>query len=126
MADQEARFKGSMPREMAKLMPTELTELGKKGVEATLNLQKEMSAAIEQAGKNWTDRLKVESELASEFAAKLTSCKSVPETAQVYQEWLARRMKLVFDDGQQLIADGQKLMNSYTRAVFNGGPGGST
>lgn len=126
MADQEARFKGSMPPEMAKLMPTELTELGKRGVEATLNLQKEMSAAIEQASQNWSDRLKAETEMASEFTAKLTSCKSVPEAAQVYQEWLARRMKLVFDDSQKLVADSQKLMNSYTRAVFNGGRGGST
>jgi DNA topoisomerase VI subunit B len=126
MAERETPAGGSIVPDMAKLLPAELIELGQKQIAATLEVQKEISNAVEQAGRSWTDRLKIEAELASELTAKLASSKSVPEAAQIYQEWMGRRMKLVFDDGQRLMADSQKLMSSFTRALSNGARGGRT
>jgi hypothetical protein len=120
MAEKKTQAEGSIGPDMAKLMPAELMQLGQSAIEA----QKEISAAFEQASRNWGERLKAETDLAQEFSTKLASSKSIPEAAQIYQEWLSRRMRLLFDDGQKLMTDSQRLMGSFTRALSRGTRGG--
>jgi len=118
MAEKKTKAEGSVGPGMTKLMTAEL--MGQSAIEA----QKEISAAFEQASRNWGERLKAETDLAQEFTTKLASSKSIPEAAQIYQEWLSRRMRLLFDDGQKLMADSQRLMGSFTRALSRGTRGG--
>lgn len=126
MAEQETRAGSSAALDMTKLTPAGLMEFGQEGIAAALEVQKEVSAAVEQASRVWADRLKAEAQLAQEFTAKLAASKSIPDAAQIYQEWLSRRMKLLFDDGQQLTADCQRLMGSFARALSSDMRGGGT
>ncbi|MFL6975690.1 MAG: phasin family protein [Xanthobacteraceae bacterium] len=66
--------------------PAEFAETGKKQVEAMIKLHKELIAAIEQVNGEWAARLKAETDLATEFAGKLTAAKTIPETATICQE----------------------------------------
>ena len=59
----------------------------------------------EQAGRDWTDRVRAEMELWTEFGKKLTSTKSVPEAMQAYQQALSQRMQMAAEDSQKVAAD---------------------
>jgi hypothetical protein len=99
-------------------------ELGKHQTEAMLNMQKEITAAYEEAGRAWVDRVKSEMELWSGLASKLSTSKSVPDGFGVYQDTVAQRMKLAADDVQRLLDEGQKIMGAMTRSLSNGWPKG--
>jgi hypothetical protein len=48
---------------------------------------------LQRLNQNWFDRMKSEAPLAFEFAAKLAGVHSIPETANIFQEWTSRRME---------------------------------
>jgi hypothetical protein len=98
----------------------ELAEtMGKKQVEAMVDMQKELIQATEELNREWVERLKAEAELATEFAGKVTAAKSIPETAAICQEWMQRRMEM-------FAADMQKLTTLTARLLPRGWPGGSS
>ncbi len=103
-----------------------LGEMTKKRVEATAAAQAELVKQLEKIGQHWTARAKSETDLASELISKLTDARSVPEGAKAYQEWAGRRMQMAFEDGQHLVADSFKLMETAVRGFSNGGAGAST
>jgi hypothetical protein len=86
----------------------ELGEIGKKRAEAMAAAQTELLHGFQEISQHWVARAKSEAELASELVAKLTSARSIPETATAYQEWASRRMRLAIEDSQRLFADGLK------------------
>jgi hypothetical protein len=53
--------------------------------------------------------------LASEFTAKLTEARSIPEAMSASQEWATRRLQMMAEDGQQLAAVIQKLAETSAR-----------
>ena len=57
-------------------------------------MQTERLEKLQEANRNWFDRMQAEVELASEFAAKLTMAHSIPEAATAYQEWTSRHMEM--------------------------------
>jgi hypothetical protein len=93
--------------------------MGKKQVEAMVDMQKELIQATEDLNREWVERLKAETELATEFAGKITAAKSIPEMAAIYQEWMQRRMEM-------FAADMQKLTTLTARLLPRGWPGGSS
>jgi len=97
----------------------DLADMGKKQVEAMVNVQKEFTQATEELNREWIDRLKAEAELATEFANKITAAKSIPETVAICQEWMTRRMEM-------FASDMQKFMTLTTRLVPRGWSGGSS
>jgi hypothetical protein len=60
--------------------------------------------------------------LASEFAAKLTRARSIPEAMTACQEWTGRRFEMMAEDGKHAIADTQKFMKTGSRLLSNGWP----
>ena len=124
MAQKEQRTpgKGSLPN----ADPAQLAEMGKKQVEAMVDVQKELTKAIDEANRQWAARIKAETDLAAEFAAKLTAARSIPETATICQEWMTRRMAFFAEDSQRFVADIQKLTTATTRMLPKGWTGGST
>jgi hypothetical protein len=50
-----------------------------------------------------------QAKLGSEFVAKLTAARSIPEVATAYQEWASRQMEMAAEDAKRIFADGQKL-----------------
>lgn len=85
--------------------------------EAVAAMQKDLLAACEEMSHAWMERMKSEAEFWSEFGAKLSSTRSVPDAMSAYQEGIAQRMKTAADDGRRLFEDGQKMFNIITRGM---------
>jgi hypothetical protein len=104
----------------------QLGEMGKKRVEATAAVQAQLSKEFQEISQHWTARAKSEADLASELLGKMTSARSVPESAKVYQEWANRRMRLAFEDGQRFLADTFKFIETTARLFSDGDAGTSS
>ena len=115
MAQKEHRGSATHPLPNA----ADVADMGKKQVEAMVDMQKQFMQTTEELNREWVDRLKAEAELVTEFANKLTAAKSIPETVAICQEWMTRRMEM-------FASDMQKFMTLTTRLVPRGGPGGSS
>ena len=102
------------------LIPPEFAAMGTKQLKDLAATQKEFLQEVQEANRNWLDRMQSEANLASEFATKLTAAHSIPETATVYQEWASRRMEMAAEDAKRLLADGQKFMETGTRLLSSG------
>jgi hypothetical protein len=109
----------------AKALADDVMEIGQKRMEAMVEAQKQVAACCEQTMRGWADRMKLEFDLVSELTTKLGASKSVPDSMHIYQEWLGRRMKLFAEEGQGLMSDFQKILNTSTRTMagpVNGRP----
>ena len=109
-----------------RIEPAQFAEMGQKQVEAMTGMQQELVNAIEEMSRQWTARMKAETDLASEFAGKLSEARSAPDTARIAQEWLSRRMDLFAEDSRRFVADSQRFMAAATRMLSAGGRGGNT
>jgi hypothetical protein len=85
--------------------------------------QRELLDSLEQMNAHWFARAKSETELASALAGKLASARSVPDVADVYRDWLSRRMQRYVDDTNHVLLDVQKFIETGTRLMQNGGSG---
>ena len=111
-------------------IPQEFAAMGKKQFEELVATQNGLMAKLQDTNKIWLDRMQSKATLASEFSAKLTAARSMPDVAMAYQEWGHRHMEMAADDTKRMIADAQKLAETGARLLFNGwrpnGHGGST
>jgi len=106
--------------------PAELAKLGQKQAAALTDMQRELYALVEHANRDWITRTEAERELAAQFTARLSAARSLPDAAQIYQEWMAKRMEMLAEDSRKFFADSQKLIQSSTRLLFNGWQGNSS
>ncbi len=83
-------------------------------------MQTEQLEKLQEVNRNWIDRMKSQAKLGSEFAAKLTAARSIPEVATAYQEWAGRQMEMAAEDAKRIFADGQKLAETGARFLSNG------
>jgi len=102
------------------LIPAEFVEFGKKRVEELIELQREFFDAFQEINQAWLARARSEANLNSELVSKLSAARSVPETADAYQQVMGKRMELLVEDSRRLLADGQKIVNLSTRLLVNG------
>jgi len=116
MADTETRA-GSAPT-----MPNvgDFAGFGAKRIETFMEVQKQLVEIFEQLNRDQVARAKRETELASEFAGKVTSARSIPDIMTAYQEWLSKRMTLFTEDGRKLFEDSQKVVTASMRLLSNG------
>jgi len=119
--DQRTSSKPAMPGmpNMPNMNLTDFAETGRKQLEAMLEMQKKFFDP-EEMSREWAARAKVEADLATEFAEKLSAAKSMPEVAGACQDWMNRRMQLFTEDSRRLFADGQKFMSATTQMLSGG------
>lgn len=121
---------GTEKSSLSNLFPGEFGAMGKKRMEEFAKAQTELLDKLQETNQQWTERMQSEATLASEFAAKLTAARSIPEVATAYQEWAGRHMEMAAQDAKRIFADGQKLAETGVRLLSNGwwpnGHGGST
>ena len=91
------------------LIPPELAAMGNKRFDKLVAMQTEQLEKLQEVNRNWIDRMQSQSNLASEFVAKLTAARAIPEVAMAYQEWASRQMEMAAEDAKRIFADGQKL-----------------
>jgi Phasin protein len=102
----------------------DLMGFGNKPVEALMGMQKQMLETFEQINKDRAARFQQETELASTFAGKLTSARSIPDVMGAYQEWATKRMEMFSADSKKLFDDTQKVFSAATGLFTNGRGGG--
>ena len=88
-----------------------------KRVEAVKEVQKQLLDTFEQFNRQQLVRSKQETELASEFAGKITSARSVPDVINAYQNWISKRMALYAKDGRKLFDDSQRILNATMKPL---------
>ena len=102
------------------LMPGDFAEFGAKRIETFMDVQKQLVETFEQLNREQLARMKQETELASEFAGKVTKARSIPDIMTAYQGWLSKRMALFTEDGRKLFEDSQKVVSTTMRFLSNG------
>jgi len=118
MAQKESR--ASETSSLFNPIPAEFAAAGKKRFEDFVNSQSELFGQIQDANRQWLDRVRTEANLTSEFATKLTAARSIPDAMTACQDWTARRFELMAEDGRHLLADTQKFIETGARLLSNG------
>jgi hypothetical protein len=125
MSQKEWQTETSAKWAIPTLIPTELAQMAGKGVESIVQLQKDMFDTLAEMNQRWLGRTTAEANLASELGARLAAARSLPESAEACQQWMAQRVKMAAEDGQRLATDSQKFMQATARMFANGWSGGS-
>jgi hypothetical protein len=94
--------------------------LGTNRIESLLETQKRLVEMFEQFNRAQMERAKRETELASEFAGKVTSARSIPDVMSAYQEWFSKHMAMFAEDGQKLFSESQKAVSETMKLLTNG------
>jgi hypothetical protein len=105
---------------LSNLSPSGLAALGRKNMEEFAKAQSDLLSTMQDAHRRWFDRMRSEAKLASEFANKVTNCRSIPDAVAVCQEWTGRRFEMMVDDSKHLLTDSQKVMESGARFLSDG------
>jgi hypothetical protein len=106
-------------RRLGRCSPTSARS-AKKNPEEFTKFQRELFQRLPEVSREWADRVQTEATIASEFATKLSSTRSIPEATTVCQEWAGRGMEMATADAKRILADSQKLLETGTRLISNG------
>jgi len=102
------------------LLSPESVTMGKKNIEELLNVQKELFENLQETNRHWLECVQSEAALASKFATKLTTTRSVPDAMTTCQEWTSRQIEMMAEDSKLLVADTQRFMQTGVRLLPNG------
>lgn len=105
---------------LADLGPIQFLRFGQQRADTLLDVQKKLLDAYDEAGQIWLSRLKSEVDLWSDLAAKLTKSRSVPEGLKAYSDSVSQRLHLAVEDGQRLLAEGQKVVATLNTSFAGG------
>src|SRR5262249_35250237 len=99
---------------------SEFATLGKKRIEAFVTAQTELFEELQEANRHWLDRFQSEANLASEYASKLSSARTIPDAMAVSRDWATRYFQMLAEDGKHFADDTRKFMETGARFFTNG------
>jgi hypothetical protein len=102
---------------LSEQVTAELAAIGQQRFQDFVSAQVELLHQLRALNEIWLNRLRSDVDLASEFTAKLTESRSIPEAMSASQEWTTRRLQMMAEDGQQLAAVIQKLAETSARLL---------
>jgi predicted phage tail protein len=114
---QKARSGNTLPLNQ---IPLDLAEMTRKRIEAFANAQTELWERFQETNKHWLDRMQEEAKLASEFASKVSSARSIPDAMTACQDWGSHRLKMMTDDAMHALDDTQKILQAGAHLIGNG------
>ena len=95
--------------------------MGKKSIEELLNAQTELLKNLQETNRHWLEIVQSEAALASKFATKLTTTRSIPDAMTTCQEWSNRQIEMMAEDCKLLVADTQRFMETGARFLSAAG-----
>jgi len=98
---------------------SELAALGKRRIGNFVRVQTELLDEIQEANRHWLDRFESEANLASEFAAKLSEARSMPDAMAVSRDWATQYFAMLAEDRKHLADDTRKFMATGAQ-LFSG------
>jgi hypothetical protein len=90
-------------------------------IDSMIDMQKQVLEYAVELNQAWTTRAQAESKLATDFASKLASARSIPDAVSLWQECLQRQMQLNAEDAMRLMDQNQRLMRVGTEIFSNSG-----
>jgi hypothetical protein len=105
---------------MLDLFPASLAESGMKRVEDMMSLQRQLVTYLQDVNRNCFEHMQSEAAMASEFGGRLAGARSMPDVVAAWQEWTNRHMELLARDGQHILTDTEKLIETGARVFANG------
>ena len=102
------------------LLPPEFAMMGKKSIEELFNVQSELFENLQVTNRHWLECAQTEVALASKFATKLTTTRSIPDAMTTCQEWTGRQIEMMAKDSKLLAADTQRFMETGARLLSSG------
>jgi CRISPR/Cas system-associated endonuclease Cas1 len=117
MSDTQAHTEKAFP---FSFNSSEFATLGKKRIEAFVTAQTEMLDELQEANRHWLDRFQSEANLASEYASKLSSARTIPDAMAVSRDWATRYFQMLAEDGKHFADDTRKFMETGARLFANG------
>lgn len=106
----------------ASLMSAPLGEMGARSVTAGLRAQQRMLEVLSDIGRQWVARAAAQAEFALRLPNKLTNARSVPDAISAYQEWFDEWVSMFGEDGQRLVSDGRKLIDTGVSCFADASP----
>jgi hypothetical protein len=88
--------------------------------QGVMAVQQELWHLFEEARQDWLNLAQREAQLASDLSVTLSACKTVPEIAKAYQDWMSESFTMLGEQSQRMFANSQKFMTSATTTMGNG------
>jgi hypothetical protein len=98
----------------------DLFQIGGKRFDSLMETHRELLDTFEQVQRDRLARTMEETKLASEFAAKVASARSIPEIMALYQQWMAKCAELFAEDGRKFLNDSQRVANVALSLLSDG------
>src|SRR5262245_6444886 len=95
-------------------------QIGAKRFESLMEVHKKLLDTFGQVQRERLARTMEETQLASEFAAKVAGARSIPDIMVLYQEWIAKCEQLIAEDSRRFLQDSQKMANAALGLLSNG------
>jgi len=99
-----------------RLIP-EFIATGKRSFEDFAEMQAELLSKMQQANTSWIDAFQKRAALASDFATKLSTARSMPDTATAFQDWMSHRMELAAEDAKHILVDTEMFLEAGARLL---------
>ena len=100
--------------------PQNVFQIGANRFESLLEVHRKLINAFEQVQRDRLARTMEETKLASEFAAKVASARSIPDVMAIYQQWITKCEEMMAEDGRKFLDDSQKMANAVLSLLSNG------
>ena len=84
-------------------------------------MRQEVFGLLEEAQRDWLKLAEREAHLMSEFSTALSACKSLPDVAKAYQDWMSEQLEMSSQASQRMFANGQRLMVSAVTMIGTSG-----
>jgi hypothetical protein len=120
MARTESHSNGIEKSSLSKLTPTGLAAMGEKRMEEFAKVQAVIFSALHEAHQRWLGHMQSEARLASEFTARVTSARSIPDAMSACREWTSQRLEMMADEGNHLLAESRKVVETGARFLSDG------
>jgi hypothetical protein len=88
--------------------------------QGALAIQQELWHLFEEARQDWLNLAQREAQLASDLSVTLSACKTGPEIAKAYQDWMSENFTILGQESERMFANSQKFMTSAMTAMASG------
>jgi hypothetical protein len=105
---------------IASVTTRNVLQIGTKRLESLMEVHKKLLDTFGQVQRERIARTMEETQLASEFAAKVASARSIPDIMALYQEWITKCEQLIAEDGRRFLQDSQRMANAALGLLSNG------
>lgn len=104
-------------------MASEFMAEGRQRMEDVAGAQSEFWNKLQHSNRKWLDRMQNEASMAADFATRLTSARSLTETASLFQNWTMKHMEMAAEDARRVMTDTQDILSAGARFWTNLGGG---